>query len=159
MALDPTAREANIIDSIKKYLSDNLETTENIALTFDVALSAPKIQGRLVDRWVSCDIGVIVLDSISEANFELFLCTRRDNEGFRLAQLRDTVMGYLTNSGTPGDGRMSIPFYQSSSSPSATWTLLGGMLIMDVIESRRMKAPDETKYKILTVRLKFGAKV
>jgi hypothetical protein len=73
--------------------------------------------------------------------------------------LRDTVMGYLTNSGSPGDGRTSIPFYQSSASPSATWTLLGGMLIMDVIESRRMKAPDETKYKILTVKLKFGAKV
>ena len=159
MALHATARESNIIDSIKKYLSDNLETTESIALTFDVALSSPKIQGRAVDRWVSCDMGVINLDSWSEANFELFLCTRRDNEGFRLAQLRDTVMGYLTNSGSPGDGKISIPFYQSSSAPSANWTLLGGLLITDVIESRRMKAPDETKYKILTVRLRFGAKV
>jgi len=157
MALHATARESNIIDSIKKYFVDNLVTTEGIAVTFDVALSEPKIQGRMVDRWVACDIGTIVLESVSEVNFELYLCTRRDNEGFRLAQLRDTVMGYLTNAGSAGDGKVSIPFYQSSA--TVAWTLLGGMLITDVIESRRMKGPDETKYKILTVRLKFGAKV
>jgi hypothetical protein len=160
MALHATARESNVIDSIKKYLCDNLETTEKIALLFDTGLSYPKVQsGRAVDRWVSCDIGPMVLDFLSEASFELFLCTRRDNEGFRLAQLRDTVMGYLTSDGSPGDGKVSIPFYQSSSAPSATWTLLGGMVITDVIESRRIKAPDETKYKILTVRLKFGTQI
>ena len=49
MALDPTAREANIWDSIKRYFLDNL----SYELTFDRALSSPAIRGTTVDRWVS----------------------------------------------------------------------------------------------------------
>ena len=157
MALHATARESNVIDSIKKYFIDNIEVIDGYAVTFDKALSSPKLQGRAVDRWISVAIGSLSLSSISTIHFDVFCCTRRDNEGFRLAQVRDTVMGRLTNDGSPGDGKVSIPFYQSH--PTDPWVLLGGMLVIDVTESNRMEAPDETKYKILTVLLKFASKV
>ena len=157
MTLHATARESNVIDSIKKYFIDNLETIDGYAVTFDKALSSPKLQGRTIDRWISVAIGPLSLGSLSTLSLDVFCCTRRDNEGFKLAQVRDTVMGRLTNDGSPGDGKVSIPFYQSH--PTNPWVLLGGMLIVDVIESKRMEAPDETKYKILTVVLKFASKV
>jgi len=131
MSLHATAREANIIDSIKRYFIDTLETIDGYAITFDKALSSPKLQGRAVNKWVSVAIGPLNLDSISTLNFDIFCCTRRDNEGFKLAQVRDTVMGRLTNDGSSGDGKVSIPFYQSHKSDPCV--LLGGMLIMDVI--------------------------
>jgi len=162
MALNPTAREANVIDSIKKYFVDNIYTTEGIAVTFDDSLSQPKVQGSPseVDRWVGIETGDLELDTLSEFFLEIYVCTRKDNEGFRNAQLRDTIMGYLVDSeGTYTDGMMRIPFYRSVAGGFSNWTLLGNLLIQDVIESGRMKTPDETKFKVLTVRLRFASKV
>jgi hypothetical protein len=157
MSLHATAREANITDSIKKYFIDNLETIEGLAVTFDKALSNPKLQGRAVDRWVSIAMGPITIDTIATVHFDIYCCTREDNEGFKLAQLRDKVEGYLTNDGSPGDGKVNIPLYQSHAIDP--WTFLGGMLIVDVISSGKLDAPDETKYRILGVRLLFAVQV
>ena len=82
MALDPTSREANFRDSLKKYFVDNLETTEGINLTFDKALSAPNIQGKLVHTWVTVLFDGIQIGTMSEIGVRLFCCTRGDNEGF-----------------------------------------------------------------------------
>ena len=157
MALHATAREANVIDSNKKYFIDNLETTEGLVVTFDKALSKPKLHGKFDDRWVSIAFGPIIIDTLSTALLDIYCCTRKDNEGFKLAQLRDTVEGYLTNDGSSGDGKTIIPFYQSH--PTDPWTLLGGMVVVDVIPSGRMEAPDETKYRILSTRLRFASKI
>ena len=157
MALHATAREANVVDSLKKYFIDNLETVEGLVVTFDKALSQPKLTGRFTDRWVSVAMGPISFDTLSTALIDIYCCTREDNEGFKLAQLRDTVEGYMTNDGSPGDGKKIIPFYQSH--PTDAWVLLGGMVVADVIASARLEAPDETKYRILTARLLFASKV
>ena len=157
MALDPTAREANFRDSIKKYFVDNLETISNIPLTFDKALSSPDIQGKTVHKWVSVLFGSSHLGTMSEIYFRVFCCTRQDNEGFKLAQLKDTVVGYLTNDGSIGDGQVRIPFYRSYANQA--WTLLGSLLVIDVIPSDQLEAPDGTKYIILTVRLKTASKM
>jgi len=158
MALDPTAREANFRDSIKDYLIDNIETTEGIPLSFDKALSSPDLQGKTVHIWVNVLIDGIHLGTMSEVNLRLFCCTRQDNEGFKLAQLRDKVMGYLVNDGTVGDGMVRIPFYRSYPL-KVNWVLLGSLIIQDVFESPQMEAPDETKYKILNVRLRTPSKM
>lgn len=157
MALDPTAREANFRDSIKKYFVDNLETIDGIPLTFDKALSSPNIQGKTVHKWVTILFGSAHIDTMSEIYFRIFCCTRQDNEGFKLAQLKDTVMGYLTNDGSVGDGQVRIPFYRSYANQA--WSLLGSLLVIDVMDSDQLEAPDETKYKILTVRLKTASKM
>jgi len=158
MTLDPTARESNFRDSLKDYLITNLETAEGIPLSFDKALASPDLQGKTVHRWVGVVIDGIHLGTMSEMSTRLFCCTRGDNEGFKLAQLRDSVMGYLVNDGSVGDGQVRIPFYRSMPL-RANWVLLGSLLIQDVFESGQMEAPDETKYKIITVRLRTPSKM
>ena len=159
MMLDATAREANVVDSWKKYLVDNLYKTEGIDLLFDRNLSTPKIQGQTdtVTRWVTANFGSISLSEMSDAMLMMFCCTRKDPEYYRLGQLRDTVMGYLTDN-TQTDGMRRITFYRSRS--TGAWIPLdNGIIVQDINESQRMDGPDGTKYKILNVRYRFSSKV
>jgi len=156
MALNATAREANYRDSIKKFLVDNLKTVEGIYLTFDKTLATPNIRGRVVKRWITVGFGSMARGTMSDSVFELYCCTRQDNEGFKLAQLGDKVMGYLTNS-TNTDVPAYIPFYQSH--PTQAWTLLGGIVIQSIIESDEYETEDETKVKLFTVRTRFASVV
>lgn len=157
MALDPSSREANVRDSIKKYFVDNLYKTESIELTFDIGLDTPHIQdpNSPIDKWVSVNFGEFNFDNLSEYNLQVFCCSRNDPEGFKLAQLRDKVMGYLTD-GTKTDGLARISFYRSYASQA--WELLGALLVFVEQESKQMIGPDGTKYKLIPVTLKWGAK-
>lgn len=156
MSLDATAREANFKDSWKKYLSDSLETAEDIALMFDKTLSVPNLRGIAVDRWVSVVFGAIDRGTLSSGMLDIYCCTRKDEEGFRLAQLADTVMGYLTDSSST-DGMKKIVFYRSRAQGS--WENIGGIAIQEIIESGEMDGPDGTKFKILSVISRFASKV
>lgn len=158
MSLDPTAREANVRDSVKKYFVDNLARTENIPLTFDRGLSSPQIQGdaESVDKWVSVNFGYLDPDSLSSMLLTIYCCTRFDAEGFRLAQLRDKVMGYLTDS-TQTDGMRRITFYRSYE--VGAWDVIGGLLVQLDPESEQFEADDGTKYKMLNARLRWGSKI
>ena len=157
MALDSSARESNVKDSLKKYLIDNIYTTEGVEISFDKILSTPNIQGIDVDRWVGVKFGAIDMASLSSLDLELFLCTRKDPEYFRLAQLRDTVMGYLTDN-TQTDGMARIPLYRSYANQD--WELLsGGFIVQKVIEGPQYGLDDLTKVKQLTCILRWGAKI
>lgn len=156
MALDPTARETNVRDSIKKYFVDSL--TPQYHLMFDKGMSKPSVQGTPsgVDKWISVNFGRMDRGTLSEHNITIYCCTRKDNEGFRLAQLSDTVMGYLSDE-TATHGMKQIDLYRSYQDQA--WTLIGGLLIQEIIESQQFLADDETKYKILNVRLRWGSKI
>ncbi len=155
MALDPTARESNFKDSIKKYFVENLKDTENLHLSFDKSMSLPYLQSFTQQKWVMISWGPFNRDILSEGVIEIRCGARQDNEGFLLAQLGDKVVGYLSDT-TTTDGMKRIPFYRSY--PNAPWTLLGALLVWDIDESGTLEAPDESKYKIITVRLKFISK-
>ena len=159
MALDPTARESNLRDSLKKYFVDNIYTGHSIELTFDRGIQAPKIQGSPseTDRWVGVVVGPLDRGTLGEFTITVFCCTRKDSEGFRLAQLTDTVMDYLSDTDQT-DGMRRIPFYRSRPAP-ASWTLLGQLMVQDVMESGQLEAEDGTKYKALTCRLRWAAKI
>jgi len=157
MTLDPTARRANVQDSLKKYFVDNLETIEGIALNFDRTLEAPALQGTSVDRWVAVNFDDMQRSSMSSFTVHLHCAARRDSEGFRLAQLTDTVYGYLKDS-TQTDGMARIPLYRSR--PDGAWTLLdGGIVIQDIIEGGGGTTTDLTKFITLSVRCRWGAKI
>ena len=157
MSLDDTAKESNIRDSIKRYLIDSIYTAEGVQLTFDKYLSTPSIQGHQVDKWVSINFGDLHLSELSTHDLQLICCTRSDGEGFKLAQLRDKVYSLLTDN-TQTDGMARFAFYRSRA--SGAWTQLdGGFIVQKVMESRQFEADDGTKYKILTVRLRFSSKV
>lgn len=154
MTLDPTARESNFRDSWKKFLVDNVYTLSGIQVTFDKTMAVPKLTGnKEVTRWINVRFGDLHRQHLSAGIVEIFCCTRQDNEGFRLAQLGDTVMGYLSNN--TGDGIMRIPFYRSY--PTQAWVKIGGIVVQDILESEQLNAEEETKYKILTVISRFAS--
>lgn len=159
MALDSTARSANVRDSIRRFFIDNLWTTEKIPLAFDTGLSRPKIQGTPseIDRWININFGQMIRGDLTDYNIQVNCSQRKDKEGFKLDQLRDTVMGYLTDI-DQNDGARRITFYKSSAN-IADWTVIGGLLITDVIESEQIKAEDETKFIILNVTIRFASKI
>jgi hypothetical protein len=156
MALDPTAREANFMDSIRKFFVDEVETANGILVTFDTFFDAPKFKNREHLRWLSVNLGLMNRGFLSEISLDLFCCVREDPEGFRLAQFSDLVMGLLSDT-TQTDGMKRIPFYRSYADKA--WELLGQFLVIDVIDGERNTAEDQTKYKQLTVLLKVASKV
>lgn len=152
MVLDPTTRESNFRDSIKKFFIDNLKTIEGIDVTFDISLSSPKIQGQphQVKKWISVNFGDIdTEEAVSEGEIIVIPCTRGDAEGYQLTHLRDRVMGYLTNPGT-------ITLYRSYPAP---WVEIGGMKVFVGVESQQMEAEDSTKFKRIPVLLKWGSRL
>jgi hypothetical protein len=156
MSLDPTARESNVRDSIKKFFVDNINRIEGIDLSFDTDLSTPQIQSNItIDKWVVVQFSGFYFDNLSEYDLSVFCCTRNDPEGFKLSQLRDKVMGYLTD-GSKDDGLRRIPFYRSYANQA--WDLLGALLVFVERETGSMIAPDGTKFKMIPVTLKWGAK-
>ena len=155
MTLDATAREANIRDSIKKFFVD----TYSVPMTFDKALTQPDLQGRTIHKWINVLVHVSEIKLLSDILVQVYCCTRQDNEYFKLAQLRDTIVeGISVDPDSPqSDNMKRITFYKSD--PIVPWTVIGALLVTEVIESPGMEGPDETKYKILTVRLRAPAKV
>jgi len=97
------------------------------------------------------------LSELSTHDLAIYCCTRSDGEGFKLAQLRDKAYKYLTDN-TQTNGMARFAFYRSRATGS--WTQLdGGFIVQDVMESQQFEADDGTKFKILTVRLRFSSKV
>ena len=145
MALDSTAREKFVKNSIKKFFVDNVFRSEGIKLSFDKTLSVPRIQGDVpANRWVAVKFGELEMGTLSDCYIEVYCCTREDSEYDRLVELRDIVMNYLSDTSMT-DGMKRITFYNSDS-----WTAIGALLVHEVLESANLEAPDQTKYKILT---------
>jgi len=153
MALDPTAREANVRDSIIKYFKDNLKTTEGITTVFDIGISQPDSSST---QWVSVNFGAMEFTTMSTFFLYVHCCTREDNEGWRLAQLKDKVLGYLSDENAT-HGMKSITLYRSYLNQA--WVAIGGLLVQEVLESGQLLAPDGTKYKTLSVRLRTASKL
>jgi len=156
MALDASARLANIIDSLKKYFVDSLETTEGKEVVFDKSLSDPDLKDKSTDRWVVINFGAIDMGTLSEIYLDIFICSRKDPEGFKNAQLRDVVMGYLSDT-TQTDGMARISLYQSSA--TVAWTLIGAFVVQEVTEGQSFDAEDQTKFRQLTARLRWASKI
>lgn len=154
MALDATAREANLRDSIKKFFIDNLPSS--VKITFDRGLSSPNLSGHTTDTWVAVNFGNDDPGPLSVAFLLVYVCSRQDNEGYKLAQLRDKVVTILSNT-TYSDGMQRIPFYASH--PTNPWTQVGTMLVQDFYIGNELRMEDETKYRLITVKLTWAAKV
>lgn len=157
MALDPTARETNYMDSMKKYIVDSMWTVERVPISFDPSLANPKIPNNMeLTTWLNVRFGDLYRDDLSRAVLEIRCASRQDNEGFKLAQLTDKVIGYFTT--TSGDGIKRITFYRSYPSPTP-WTIIGGIVVQDIMESAVYMADDETKFKVLHIVLRFASKI
>jgi len=138
--------------SFKKYLVDNLNRIEGIRVSFDKDITPPTKQGVPYDEWVSVNFGETFPSNLTRQRIQLALCTRKDKEADALAQMRDIVVGYLTDA---VNGYRRVPLYEVS-----TWTVIGAMLvIIEDMESGIKEATDGTKFKLINLTLKWGSKV
>ena len=151
MALDQTAKIYNVQKSFRKYLIDNVNRIGGVRVSFDKDITPPQKQGVPYDSWLSVNYGTSLPETVSMQMVRLACCTRKDKEADDLAQMRDTVMGYLTDTDT---GYQRIPLYDVS-----TWTAVGSMLVYIDAESGVQEATDGTKFKLINLTLKWGSKV
>lgn len=153
--MNALSKEANVKSSLKKYFVDALGT----AVTFDTSLASPdlRVQGAsAVKQWYNIDFGEFGRQSLNEYLFDVYCLSRQDPEGVELAIMTDSMMDLLVDS-SKTDGMKRIPLYDVSQDP---WELLASMVVQDVWDARILDAiEDETKIKILSVRLRWGAAV
>lgn len=151
--LNPLSKEANVKSSLKKYFVDAFGT----AVTFDTSLASPDLREQgtsAIKQWYNVDFGEFGRKDLAEYFFEIYCLSRQDPEGAKLAQSVDEIMDLLVDS-TKTDGMRRIPLYDASSAP---WSLLGAMVVQDIWDAPTLSmAEDETKIKVLSVRLRWGA--
>ena len=154
MSLDPTTKEVDFKNSIKKYFIDNLETTESLKIFFEGLNETPlDSSGNKYDKWVIIVFGSRDLGTVSEQQVSLDIYTRNDKEGDELAALSDTVMGYLIDDTVP-DGMIRIPFYNTT----GVWSLVGGIMPFLQASLGRMEGEDKTLFKSINLLCKWGGK-
>ena len=152
MALDDSAKEVNVFSSIRKYLVDALEVSGGMDLSFDISMNDPNLHDPATTGWVTVNFGKMSRFGMAELNLDIYACTRKDNEGDANAALSDAIVECMTDISKP-DGKRRIPVYNSSG------VEVGVMFVQDIAEGERVTSPDGTKFKILTCRLRWIAKI
>lgn len=151
--LNALSKESNVTSSLKKFLVDALGD----AVTFDVSLKAPDIRSQgpdAVKQWYNVNFGPFGRQTLAEYDFEIFCLSRQDPEGVLLAESADTIIELLVDS-TKTDGSKRIPLYDTKELP---WTQIGSMVVQEIWDAPVLdRIKDETKLKILSVKLRWGA--
>lgn len=149
MALDNTVKATNIKLSFRKYIIDNIQIGEHIRCSFDADLTPPETQGVKETAWVSINHDNFDPKVVSSHDIRLICCTREDGLGDKLTELRDKVAGYLSE-------LTRIDLYNTLTNP---WTQIGAMMVYKGSESGPKDAIDKTKFWIIPITLKWGARV
>jgi hypothetical protein len=151
--LNALSKEANVTSSLKKFFVDAL----GAIVTFDISLAAPDIRSQgpsVVKQWYNVNFGPFGRQALAEYDFEVFCLSRQDPEGALLAESADTIIGLLIDSDKT-DGMKRIPLYDTEESP---WVQIGSMVVQEIWDAPVLdKIKDETKIKILSVKLRWGA--
>jgi hypothetical protein len=151
--MNPLSLEKNVLTSLKKYFVDALGT----AVTFDISLASPDIRTQgatAIKQWYNVDFGTFGRRDLAEYMFDIYCMSRQDPEGVSLSEMADTIMDLLVDS-EKTDGMKRIPLYNVSSTP---WVLLTNMIVQDIWDAPVMNiTEDETKVRIYSVRLRWGA--
>ena len=153
--MNPLSMETNVKSSLKKYFVDVFAD----AVTFDTSLASPDIRSQgpnVVKQWYNVDFGPFGRQDLAEYMFDIYCLSRQDMEGVKLSEMVDTMMALLVDSSV-GDGIRRIPLYDVTQTP---WELVTNMMVQDIWDSPNVDiTEDETKLKVLSVRLRWGAKI
>jgi hypothetical protein len=153
--LNALSKETNVTSSLKKFFVDAL----GAIVTFDISLAAPDIRSQgpsVVKQWYNVNFGPFGRQALAEYDFEVFCLSRQDPEGALLAESADTIIGLLIDSDKT-DGMKRIPLYDTEESP---WVQIGSMVVQEIWDAPVLdKIKDETKIKILSVKLRWGAAI
>jgi len=153
--MNPLSMETNVKSSLKKYFIDALAD----AVTFDTSLASPDVRSQgpsVVKQWYNVDFGPFGRQDLAEYMFDIYCLSRQDMEGVKLAEITDDMMALLLNPSV-GDGIRRIPLYDVTQTP---WVLVTNMMVQDIWDTPNIEiTEDETKVKVLSVRLRWGAKI
>lgn len=153
--MNALVKETNVQSSLKKYFVDALGEK----VTFDVSLASPNIRKQGADaikQWYNVSFGQFGRQALAEYTLEMFCLSRQDFEGIELAKMSDVLIDLLLDS-TISDGMRRISLFDVSTTP---WTQIGAMVVQDINEAPVFTlAEDETKIKIYSMRLRWGAKI
>jgi len=156
MSLDPTASEFFFRSSIKKYFIDSFTTALGIVVLFDKTILYENIRDKSVSKWLVVNFGQFRRDYLSSNILEINCCTRKDTEGVVLSKLTDTVMGHLVDA-TQTDTTRRIVLYNTADDTPANWSVVGGMMVTNIMEGVQQRTPDNTKVKSITISLRWGS--
>jgi len=158
--LDNTAKLSNIVNSLKKYFVDSLYTAESIHVEFGKSYEEVyKALPDRVDQWAIIAFDPVVVDTLSELRFSIYMFSRRDPEAANLYLLRDKIFNYLIDT-TQTDGLARVTLYDTSNPVS--WVSIGkGVIIVPAgrADSSNYEAEDGTKFRYFSLEFKWGAKV
>ena len=153
--MNPLSMETNVKSSLKKYFIDALAD----AVTFDTSLASPDVRSQgpsVVKQWYNVDFGPFGRQDLAEYMFDIYCLSRQDMEGVKLAEITDDMMALLLDPSV-GDGIRRIPLYDVTQTP---WVLVTNMMVQDIWDTPNIEiTEDETKVKVLSVRLRWGAKI
>lgn len=153
--LNALSKESNVKASLKKYFVDALGNV----VTFDTTLASPniRVQGsNAVKQWYNINFREFGRQTLAEYFFDVYILSRQDPEGVKLAENTDTIMDLLVDN-TMQDGMRRIPLYDITKDP---WELIGSMVVQDISDDELyLPLEDETKAKVLAVRLRWGAAI
>lgn len=152
MAIDSTAKKANVRLSLKKYFIDTFQTQHSKKLLFDDLFSLPQIPS--LSEWLIVQFGAMHRGGLSDFIVEVLCATRRDPDGDKLSDLSDLAFNLLSDN-SQIDGKRRITLYETSVVP---WTEIGALLVQDVIDSKEMNGEDGTKYQVLTCKIRWVSK-
>jgi hypothetical protein len=151
--MNSLSKESNVTSSLKKYLVDALGSD----VTFDISLKAPDIRTQgpdAVTQWYNVKFGPFGRGALSEYDFDIYCLSRQDPEGYELAKQADIIMDLMVDSNNT-DGLGRIPLYDTEQTP---WEQISSMVVQEIWDSPVLsEIEDETKIKILTVKLRWGA--
>jgi len=132
--------------SIRKFIIDNLVTVEGLKVFFDFSYSTPD-----EDKWVVVVTDEIDIDFLASTHIVLYLFTKNDISGDKLASLRDTVYDYFLDLDIT-DGKARMPLYDED------WDVAEHIVMSIVRESGKERGETGTFYRWIQVRLNWGAK-
>lgn len=146
-SIDVTSRYANLKDSVKKYITDNITQYQ---LTFDPNLS--HVSGSS-NAWVATAFKGFNM-KLGLCMLEIYCCSRSDADGFNLDTMVDNVTDIFHDTSST-DGIAKFPLYRSSATQA--WTVISNVASSYQGESR-IELDDGTKVSVINILLRWGSK-
>jgi hypothetical protein len=154
MTLPDISKEYNFKISVRKFLFSIVNSfTPSIPLLLDTGLKAPTSESS-APKWIAVEFGSFIIGTVNEANINIYCCAQQDADADEVTLLRDIIVGNFTDSNSV-DTIKRIPFYINLGTP---FEEIIGYMVADIIyQSGYLVAADGTKYKLITINLKWGA--
>jgi hypothetical protein len=154
MPLPDISKEINFKLSVRKFFYEIANSfSPSLPLLFDTGLQVPVDSESEAPKWLTVEFGTFIAGSVNEALVDVYCCARKDVGSDVVTELRDIVVGNFTDS-TQSDSTRRIPIYVNLNTSEEE--IIGWMIADIAYQSPYMKATDGTKYKLVTINLKWG---